>query len=509
MADLTYVDFKNRLSIQDVLIDAGYTLNRRDGLRYPSYVRLDSEGRRIRGDKFIVTGNGLCCFQPPVQKNYNVISFIKEHPEMFADYTPGMDKDRLVNLVCNRLLNNPVEDRQTRIVNPAHDLMDFRIEDYKLHRFEGSDRETQKPFYPFFKPRGINLSTQYAFHHDFVLAERTASNGQVYKNLSFPMRIPGSADGRIVGFEERGRRKLDGTSYKGMARGSNASEGLWLSSPEGTKLQDAKRVFVFESAYDAMSFYQLLAGKDSPLSYQERKELSSGVYASTGGNPSVKQFEGLVRTAKDATFHLGFDMDDAGKKFAEQFKEIAHNENVPDSRLVREETNDGYKDFNEELLARIERQNHPLAKGNVSEEYKNYVDSFRKHSDDIPSVKDVLHPNDEQADLLPKSVQKLYARYEALYEDAYEMRLSRLVAPEDKETAVNMAQEAHKVFKDALCQALNIKGDTSTLDVESEDEGNDKKIQHDVDYTTSIDEQGNVEMEVETSDQEERRHYHR
>lgn len=53
--DLTYDDFLQRLNIQDVLIDAGYHLNRRDGLRYPSYVRLDSEGRRIRGDKFIVT----------------------------------------------------------------------------------------------------------------------------------------------------------------------------------------------------------------------------------------------------------------------------------------------------------------------------------------------------------------------------------------------------------------------------------------------------------------------
>ena len=29
MAELTYDDFKNKLSIQDVLIDAGYTLNRR------------------------------------------------------------------------------------------------------------------------------------------------------------------------------------------------------------------------------------------------------------------------------------------------------------------------------------------------------------------------------------------------------------------------------------------------------------------------------------------------
>ena len=508
MAELTYDDFKNKLSIQDVLIDAGYTLNRRDGLRYPSYVRLDSEGRRIRGDKFIVTANGLCCFQPPTRKNYNVISFIKEHPEMFSDYTAGMDKDRLVNLVCNRLLNNPIEEREKKIINPQRDLPSFKIDDYKLHRFDGNDRETQKPFYPYFQPRGINLSTQYAFHHHFVLAERTVGD-QTYKNLSFPMTIPGSTDGKIVGLEERGRRKQDGKSYKGMARGSNASEGLWIASPMGTKLQDAKRVFIFESAYDAMAFYQMLAGKDSNLTTQEKKELVGGVYASTGGNPSAKQFEGLLRTAKDATFHMGFDMDDAGMKFADMFRDLAEKANVPSNRVVREETNDGYKDFNEELLAMIERKNHPLAKGNVPEEYKAYVDSFRKGMDDIPSTKDVLHPNSEQIDLLPKSVQKLYARYEALYEDAYEMRSSRLVAPCDKEEVINQASEAWKTFKESLCKALDIKEDTAALDVESEDVGNDKKIQHDVDYTTSVDEQGNVAMEVETSDQEERRHYHR
>ena len=73
MAELTYEDYKRRLSIQELLVDAGYRLNRRDGLRYPSYVRIDSDGRRVRGDKFIVTANGFCCFQPPERKNYNVI----------------------------------------------------------------------------------------------------------------------------------------------------------------------------------------------------------------------------------------------------------------------------------------------------------------------------------------------------------------------------------------------------------------------------------------------------
>ena len=72
MSELTYENFKQRINIQEVLQDAGYHLNRKDGIRYPSYVRLDSNGRRIRGDKFIVTRNGMCCFQPPEQRNYNI-----------------------------------------------------------------------------------------------------------------------------------------------------------------------------------------------------------------------------------------------------------------------------------------------------------------------------------------------------------------------------------------------------------------------------------------------------
>lgn len=491
MAKLTYDDFKQRLSIQDVLVDAGYTLNRRDGLRYPSYVRLGSDGRRIHGDKFIVTANGQCCFQPPTQKNYNVIGFIKSHPEMFSDYTPGMDKDRLVNLVCNRLLNNPIEDREAKIVTERQQLPDFSIDDYTLHKFEGSNRETQKPFYPYFKPRGLNLSTQYAFRKDFFIAERQGTDGKVYRNLAFPMTVPGKDD-KIVGLEERGRKKLDGTSYKGIARGSNASEGLWVASPEATKLQDAKRVFVFESAYDAMAFYQILMGKGSNLDAEAKTELAHGVFASTGGNPSTRQLEGLLRTAKEATFHIGFDMDEAGQKFAEQFKTLAEKENVPTGRIVREETTPGYKDFNEELLAIIERQSNPLAKDNVKDELKDYVDSFRKHPGDIPSVKEVLHPNDSQIDLLPQSLWQLYARYETLYEDAYTMQHSRLVAPEDKEEIKEKALEAGKAFRSELANALGVKEET-----EAEDD--EKKVSAGVD----LDADGNVEI----NESEETKHH--
>lgn len=149
--ELTHDDFVQRIDIRDVLLDAGYRQNRRFGLRLSSFIRTDSEGKRIRGDKFVITQQGKCCSQPPRQKEYNVVSFIKEHPTLFAEYHEGIDPNRLVNLVCSRLLNIPVEDKQ--------DLRPFDIADYDLHPFDPQDRETQKTFYPYLRT-GVSTSAR-------------------------------------------------------------------------------------------------------------------------------------------------------------------------------------------------------------------------------------------------------------------------------------------------------------------------------------------------------------
>lgn len=323
--DLTYDDYLRRLNIQDVLIDAGYRLNRRDGLRYPSYVRTDSDGRRIRGDKFIVTANGQCCFQPPQQKLYNIISFIKEHPQLFAEYRTGVSPDRLVNLVCCRLLNHPIEERSARILQPKRDIRPFDIEQYELHKFNPQDRETQKGFYPYFKSRGIDLYTQYAFHRNFCLATRHLEDGRAYTNLSFPLILPKEPE-KTVGFEERGRPRPDGSgSYKGKAEGSNSNEGVWAASPAQTKLADANDIYWFESAYDAMAYYQ--------LNQKTNRELRKAVFVSTGGSPSRQQFRGMFEATPKASHHLCFDRDRAGKIYAITFALTHVNPEKPDVPL--------------------------------------------------------------------------------------------------------------------------------------------------------------------------------
>ncbi len=412
--DLTYDDFLQRLNIQDILIDAGYHLNKRDGLRYPSYVRLDSDGRRIRGDKFIVTQNGQCCFHAQQQKLYNIISFIKEHPHFFTEYHAGISPDRLVNLVCNRLLNHPIAERETRIIQPKRDIKPFDIADYDIHTFNPQERETQKRFYPYFKNRGIDLYTQYAFHRHFCLATKHREDGQSYTNLAFPLTLP-KGDGTAVGLEERGRTRSDGSgSYKGKAEGSNSSEGLWIASPAKTSLADAKHIYWFESAYDAMAYYQ--------LHQEENKELRKAVFVSTGGSPTVAQMRGVLSLTLPARQHICFDNDSAGREFTNNLQAEMY-------RAVRS--------IIEETPGR-----------------KPYLDT----------VKDGNNLDSGDIDLLPDDLQSAYGKYESAWEEAMSMRSSGLCHPDDIQGQVDIMNGHYKTFREGLREflGLNPANDTSS-----------------------------------------------
>lgn len=314
--ELTYEDYKRRISIRDILMDAGYSFNRRDGLRYPTYSRRDDEGHNIKGDKFIITANGLCCFQPPEHRNYNIISFIKTHPELFKDYSPGMNLDHLVNKVCCRLLGEPsIRNRREDLpaVPTAVEHKEFNIKNFSLHTWQEDDFETQKPFYPFFSGRGINRETQKAFSEHFFITTKVSTGKNAVRSLSFPMRIPGSA--KIVGLEMRGAPDRNGETFKGMALNTNATQGMWFASPAldvntGSELRKARDVYWFESAYDALAFYQL---------QPDKKALDRAIFVSTGGSPSMQQFKGMLEMTDKASHHLCFDNDRAGRMYAINF----------------------------------------------------------------------------------------------------------------------------------------------------------------------------------------------
>lgn len=397
--ELTHDDFLQRLDIRDVLLDAGYRQNRRFGLRLPSFIRTDSEGRRIRGDKFVITKQGKCCTQPPRQREYDVVSFIKEHPLLFAEYREGIDLNRLVGLVCSRLLNSPV-------VQPRQDIRPFDIADYDLHKFDPQDRETQKRFYLYFKNRGIDLCMQYAFHRHFCLATKYDAEGTIHTCLAFPLTLP-KGDGTVVGFEERDCVRIDGSvSYQDKAGEGNTSEGLWIASPARTPLAEAKHVYWFESAYDALAYYQ--------LHQAQNQELQKAVFVSTGGRPTGAQMRGVLELTILAMQHICFDNDRTGWNFTR------------------------------ELQQEICRTVHSAIE--ETPERKPYLDSIGDG-----------HDLDEgELELLPKSVQESYIRFEAEQDKFMSMRWDEQCAPEDIKGQAGITGKCYWEYRGKLLEFLGI-----------------------------------------------------
>lgn len=411
---LSYDDFREHLCIQDVLIEAGYQFYRSDGLRYPTYVRLDSFGKKISGDKFVVMPNGKCCFKPPEKKVYGITSFISEHPHLFKDYHEGMDLNRLINLVCNRLLNHPIENRMQRIIQPRRDIKPFDINNYRVQQFQKYNFDNIKKFYPFFASRKIDVATQRAFASHFNLAaiKIDGNTGRFLQNLSFPMRIPGHEE--IVGLEQRGMPRLDGKSgYKGKALGSNSSEGLWIASPNGTKLKDAKDVLWFESAYDAMAYYQLAAKKG--------KNLDNSVFLSTGGTPTVMQYRGVIKEARNACHHLCFDNDLAGKQFVQNFD--------------------------------LEKRNVMKGLPKVCEDMKAYMDTLKNAND--------YHSG--ETDLLPDDVRDAYGKYWDACDELYSMKHSGLCCPEDIKVQEDLAKKLFREYNEMMRSKLCIGSEYGNL----------------------------------------------
>ena len=473
MSELSFDDYKSRISIQDVLKDAGYHYYRRDGLRWPCYYRLDDEGRRIRGDKFIVCANGMACFQPPQLRKYNIISFIAEHPDFFPEGRVGKDPYTVVNDVCRRLLSLPQEERQRPVLEPRKEST-FLLKDYQIEGWKVSDWESQKKFFPYFKPRAITRETQRSFSGSFFLSTLQGRDGSP-QNLSFAMRIPGSD--KIVGLEQRGLPDSNGrNSYKGMAKGTNATEGVWLASPEhgrrvSTSLDKVKDVYWFESALDAMAFYQL---RTAPLKKQidslkasesnapslhgslqylqsELDRYNSSLYVSTGGSPSLRQLTGVLSKTSTASQHVCFDNDKAGHVFAVDLLMARAGRDFQTALLdngqlqVIDQSDEKGKKYTLNLEPfEFDRIAHVLGLGNP--DMKDYEESLR----------DKGNPMSGDFELLPSNtlVTSYYDKIYALEEQYHSGELFQGVAPDERQEVITrynaVLKELRKGFDETL-----------------------------------------------------------
>lgn len=288
------VDFKSlksRVGVDDVAYALGYRLDRKAGVgRYIELVLGEGKDKR---DTIIIRNPQDKANQSFFRRDGSkgdVITFIRENLNSF--FVNGKDDWQKVAKVMARFANMPEpefrEDRE--YVKSSARNQQFDVERYELKPV------TANRIPRILCERGFNYDTVKAFEPFITMIHDLKNEDFDGYNIGFPYTK--SDNVHIQGYEIRG---LSG--YKSKAAGTNSNSAAWVANISQGNVDKVKNVYFFESAFDAMAFYQmnsLKLGKDAAL-------------VSIGGTFSDNQVLDVMQRFPKAKAYDCFDNDIAGR----------------------------------------------------------------------------------------------------------------------------------------------------------------------------------------------------
>ena len=183
----------------------------------------------------------------------------------------------------------------------------------------------RKSSIPISRTGALTLTPNAPFAVISSLPPSTGRTARYFTNLAFPLSLPAWPGKQIVGLEERSRPNAEGkTAYKGMAAGSNATKGMWIAQLNSHRsdvgfnipLSGVKDVYWFESAFDAMAFYQIeKKGNCGIRRLGKRRVRFHGRHAERAGS-----LPGCRSRSPDANHHLCFDRDQRGTALCRELR---------------------------------------------------------------------------------------------------------------------------------------------------------------------------------------------
>jgi len=303
----SFQDFRNEISLMQVVYELGYRIDKSKGKKTPSFILTD--GNKNEVDRLYIfnpNDNTKANFWrrnpgPGKFQAGDVIHFIKENISSFPEYVGARNEVDAINRVCLRLSNTVVDmskvmgEEALRYINRPE--RPFNLEDFE--REKGNWKKAMR----FFKERGIDEQTAELFKDNYELIRDTKAQTKVsWKNLAFPYRRPGEA--LIVGYEVRGFGK-----YKSKSEGTDSSRACWQAylgkngAPDRIPVYDIDRIHIAESAYDMMSYVQL---------HQGRLDFDRTLFVSVGGTYTNELMTRLFNEYPHAVPILHFDNDLTG-----------------------------------------------------------------------------------------------------------------------------------------------------------------------------------------------------
>lgn len=283
---MTFDEYKERVSIIQILEDLGYVPDASKGRVTPVYVKI-MNGKKI--DEIMVKNPNSLPNQVYYDRNYqggDVISFIKNHLNDFSQY---YHNNQYIHI--NRVLRYYSKNTYT----PKYQNFKFSKEKipFEIERYQQLKATIQDLQYLVVE-RQISTLVVERFLPFIVKVKDTLSQHK-FSNIGFPYRELGVESGQITNFE------MKNYGFSGMAEGGDKTNSAWAATFDIDKY--IKNVFIFESAIDAMSFYDL---------YQQKINFGHSCFCSVGGYITNSQITRILKTYPRAQIHTCFDNDLAG-----------------------------------------------------------------------------------------------------------------------------------------------------------------------------------------------------
>jgi len=318
--------------IVQVAESLGYEFNKKAGRNPLEYKHPDHNTIVISNPK----GRQRYFTRHETENKGSVIDFVKHRLSLFNEYYSREAEG--INKVLSSFAG-VIHRPDQAFTSPNKKLWLSERKAFNLNDFRLTNPELKDLLY-LSNHRGINKATLETFISYIQLVK---ARHMLSTNIGFPYQVPGT--NKIVGFE------LVNYLFKGHARGSNKSEGLWVADLSGTGFPP--NVFIAESAIDAMSFYQL---------YKQKYQLEQAAFISTGGYVTDGQLRNVIQNYSSSQIHTLFDNDISGHLYDIRTACMKANKNLS----IHKEQN--------EFNFKLNNSSFSLPKENVS------LTNFRKES---------------------------------------------------------------------------------------------------------------------------------
>lgn len=288
----TFNDFREKISIAEMAEKLGYWKNPSGGSSYLSYCLGDTTNPT---DEIIIYNPGI-----PAKNTYfsrkggvedkgNLINFVMNRLDRFSCTKTGFSG---VNEVLSSYLGS-----ELKVTAPISSQMTQAQSEIKFNIHYWQPRSLDSTGINYLTTRR-KLSTKTI--NDFrskYFCYTVGKSGHV----GFPFRKPGQMD--ITNFEMRNYFPDNNVNYKAFCTGGDKSSSCWIANfVPYDKVTD---VYLFESAIDAMSFYEMKGFS---------KETTS-TFISTGGHVTKGQIAAIKTLFPNVNYHCCNDNDASGNCF--------------------------------------------------------------------------------------------------------------------------------------------------------------------------------------------------